>query len=86
VSERPHAGTTDTGRAPSTAGLGAITVIFFTIFAYATGAGALLAADGLWRVVNGDAGAARLVIGIVLLAPAALVGGHLRRRSRRVLS
>jgi hypothetical protein len=85
VSERPDEETTHAGRAPGTAGLGAITVIFFTIFAYATVSGVLIAADGLVRAVHGDAGTVRLVLGTLLLVPAAFLVVHLRRRRSRAI-
>jgi hypothetical protein len=86
VSERPSRQTTHPAPAPGRAGLGAITVIFFTLVAYATGAGVLVAADGLLRGVHGDPGTARLLVGMILLVPAMLVSAHtLRRRSRPVL-
>jgi len=86
VSGCPDAETTHAGRAPGTAGLGAITVIFATIFAYATTGGLLIAVDGLWRTLQGETGTTRLILGMILLAPAALVCAHVfRRRSRRIL-
>ena len=82
VSQLPNTDAVHIPPAPGTGGLGAITVIVFTILAYATLAGVLIAIDGLGRIAYGEPGTMRLIAGAALLAPAALVCVRSLRRRR----